>query len=71
MQLVSNAYRAASNSKCSFYSKMGFVVVQMDCRGSARRGLEFEGSLKHVRVCFIILFAMVFYLIEGGVKRVD
>lgn len=47
VQLISNEYRALRNSRCSFYAKMGFIVVQMDCRGSARRGVAFEGHLKH------------------------
>jgi dipeptidyl-peptidase 9 len=47
VQLVANEYRAARNSRYNLYTQMGFVVVQMDCRGSARRGLKWEGHLKH------------------------
>lgn len=39
VQMVTNEFKAIRNIKLSLYTRLGFVVVVMDCRGSARRGL--------------------------------
>jgi len=46
VQLVTNEYRAVRNIRLNLYALLGYVVVVMDCRGSTRRGLAFEGYLK-------------------------
>lgn len=46
VQLVTNKF-TGGNLKHSMWSKLGYNVVSFDGRGSAERGLEFEGHLKH------------------------
>eukprot|EP00039_Didymoeca_costata_P007453 m.100137 g.100137 ORF g.100137 m.100137 type:complete len:816 (+) comp13693_c0_seq9:225-2672(+) len=46
VQLVSNEYRAVRNIRLNLCAMMGFTVVVMDCRGSKRRGLDFEAHYK-------------------------
>lgn len=49
VQLVSNNYDTVVNRflKFQMYIHLGYVVVMMDGAGSWRRGLHFEGQLKH------------------------
>eukprot|EP00051_Salpingoeca_urceolata_P022267 m.358632 g.358632 ORF g.358632 m.358632 type:complete len:797 (+) comp19947_c0_seq3:43-2433(+) len=47
VQIVTNDYRATRLSRFRMLADLGYVVVMMDCRGSTRRGLAFEGHLRH------------------------
>ncbi|MEQ8674371.1 MAG: DPP IV N-terminal domain-containing protein [Aggregatilineales bacterium] len=46
-QMVTNSYALTANLMLQYLSHLGFLVFRLDNRGSARRGLEFEGALKH------------------------
>lgn len=46
-QLVTNSYTMTANLMLQYLSNLGFLVFRLDNRGSARRGLDFEGALKH------------------------
>ncbi|XP_015766566.1 PREDICTED: dipeptidyl peptidase 9-like [Acropora digitifera] len=47
VQLVTNAHKGFRFLRLHTIAKLGYVVVIMDCRGSAHRGLQFEGHLKN------------------------
>lgn len=46
-QLVTNSYTMTANLMLQYLCNLGFLVFRLDNRGSARRGLDFEGALKH------------------------
>lgn len=46
-QLVSNSWGMTSAMLVQYLREQGFLVFRLDNRGSARRGLAFEGALKH------------------------
>lgn len=46
-QLVTNAHKGYRFLRLHTIAKLGYVVVVMDCRGSAHRGLQFEGHIKN------------------------
>lgn len=52
VQVVADEYRGVRNSYLSFYSQLGYNVVAVDCRGSSRRGLHFEGAARWRMVIF-------------------
>ncbi|MBI4641896.1 MAG: DPP IV N-terminal domain-containing protein, partial [Candidatus Tectomicrobia bacterium] len=46
-QLVTNSWRLTIAMRAQYLCSLGFLVFMLDNRGSARRGLEFEGVIKH------------------------
>ena len=46
-QLVVNAWQMTVNMRAQYLRQLGFLVFVLDNRGSARRGLDFEGVIKH------------------------
>lgn len=46
IQMVTNEYKANSHLRLHLLAELGYVVIIVDGRGSARRGLAFEGCLK-------------------------
>jgi dipeptidyl-peptidase-4 len=46
-QLVTNAWTLTVNMRVQYLCSLGFLVFVLDNRGSARRGLAFEGAIKH------------------------
>ena len=46
-QMVSNSWRMTSSMRAQYLSGLGFLVFVLDNRGSARRGLNFEGFIKN------------------------
>ncbi|HNP85629.1 MAG TPA: S9 family peptidase [Kouleothrix sp.] len=46
-QLVSNSWAMTVNMRAQYLRSQGFLVFVLDNRGSARRGLAFEGTIKH------------------------
>jgi len=46
-QMVSNSWRLTANMRAQYLRSLGFLVFLLDNRGSARRGLEFGGAVKH------------------------
>jgi dipeptidyl-peptidase-4 len=46
-QLVTNSWRATVNLRAQYLHNLGYLVFTLDNRGSARRGLAFEGAIKH------------------------
>jgi dipeptidyl-peptidase-4 len=46
-QLVTNAWTLTVNMRVQYLRSLGFLVFVLDNRGSARRGLAFEGAIKH------------------------
>ncbi|KAL6132150.1 hypothetical protein ACLB2K_070521 [Fragaria x ananassa] len=47
VQLVSDSWISTVDMRAQFLRSKGILVWKLDNRGSARRGLTFEGSLKH------------------------
>lgn len=47
VQYVSRSWTLTVDMRAQYLSSRGFVVFKVDNRGSARRGLAFEGALKH------------------------
>ena len=45
-QLVVNSWLVTVNMRAQYLSELGFLVFALDNRGSARRGLAFEGVIK-------------------------
>jgi len=75
VQLVTQSERLMSNPKLQMLARLGFVVGVCDGRGSARRGLQFEGHIRkrmgQVEVPDQV--ALVNYLAQQGIadpKRV-
>jgi dipeptidyl-peptidase-4 len=46
-QMVDNSWRMTVDLRAQYLRAQGFLVFKLDNRGSARRGLAFEGALKH------------------------
>ena len=46
-QRVTNSWGMTVDMRAQFLRSRGFLVFKLDNRGSARRGLEFEGAIKH------------------------
>lgn len=46
-QLVANQWLVTANLQIQYLRQQGFLVFRLDNRGSARRGLAFEGALRH------------------------
>ncbi len=45
-QMVSNIWKMTNMLQIQYLRQQGFLVFRLDNRGSARRGLEFEGAIK-------------------------
>ncbi|MBW2451837.1 MAG: DPP IV N-terminal domain-containing protein, partial [Deltaproteobacteria bacterium] len=46
-QMVSNSWYLTADLQAQFLSRLGFLVFKLDNRAAARRGLDFEGAIKH------------------------
>jgi len=46
-QRVTNGWGMTVDMRAQYLSQLGFLVFKLDNRGSARRGLQFEGAIKH------------------------
>ncbi len=46
-QRVTRDWAVTADMRAQYLSSLGFLVFKVDNRGSARRGLAFEGALKH------------------------
>src|SRR5579883_1569222 len=46
-QMVANEWKTTSHLRVQYLRALGFLVFKLDNRGSARRGLAFEGAIKH------------------------
>jgi dipeptidyl-peptidase 4 len=46
-QQVTNSWRTTTNMRSQYLRQQGFLVFMLDNRGSDRRGLAFEGAIKH------------------------
>lgn len=46
-QSVTNSWNLTVNMRAQFLRSLGYLVFILDNRGSARRGLEFEGAIRH------------------------
>jgi dipeptidyl-peptidase 4 len=46
-QLVTNGWKMTAAINLQYLRQQGFLVFRLDNRGSARRGIRFEGALKH------------------------
>ena len=46
-QNVVNGWTMTVNMRAQYLASLGFLVFVLDNRGSARRGLEFEGAIRH------------------------
>lgn len=46
-QMVANTWKMAAAMRAQALRRMGFLVFVLDNRGAARRGLAFEGAIKH------------------------
>ena len=46
-QLVTNSWQRTVSMRAQYLRSLGFLVFVLDNRGSARRGLGFEGVIKH------------------------
>ncbi len=47
VQLVANSWPLTANMRAQYLRSLGFLVFVLDNRGSARRGLAFEGAIRH------------------------
>jgi dipeptidyl-peptidase 4 len=47
VQMVANTWRMSVAMRAQALARQGFLVFVLDNRGSARRGLAFEGAVKH------------------------
>jgi dipeptidyl-peptidase 4 len=47
VQLVANSWKPTMNLRAQYLRNLGFLVFTLDNRGSARRGLAFEGAIRH------------------------
>jgi dipeptidyl-peptidase-4 len=47
VQNVSNNWRLTTDMRAQYLRQQGFLVFVLDNRGSARRGLAFEGAIRH------------------------
>ena len=46
-QMVTNSWRMTTDLRAQYLREQGFLVFVLDNRGSARRGLAFEGAIKN------------------------
>lgn len=46
-QMVTHSWRMTTDMRAQYLRQQGFLVFVLDNRGSARRGLKFEGAIKH------------------------
>ncbi|MBN1876771.1 MAG: S9 family peptidase [Anaerolineae bacterium] len=46
-QMVTHRWLMAADMRAQYLRSLGFLVFRLDNRGSARRGLAFEGAVKH------------------------
>jgi dipeptidyl-peptidase 4 len=46
-QMVANSWTMTSALQLQYLRRQGFLIFRLDNRGSARRGIQFEGALKH------------------------
>ena len=46
-QMVTNGWQTSGYMTAQYFRNLGYVVFALDNRGSANRGLEFEGAIKH------------------------
>ncbi len=46
-QLVTDGWFGTASMRAQAFSRLGYLVLRLDNRGSYRRGLAFEGALKH------------------------
>ncbi len=46
-QRVTDSWGLTVDMRAQYLSRLGFLVFKLDNRGSARRGLAFEGAIKH------------------------
>ncbi len=46
-QLVTNSWSMTASMRVQYLRNLGYVVFVLDNRGSAKRGLAFEGAIKH------------------------
>jgi len=46
-QMVTNSWRPTATLRAQYLRNQGYLVFVLDNRGSTRRGLAFEGSIKH------------------------
>jgi len=46
-QRVTSSWGMTVDMRAQFYASQGYLVFKLDNRGSARRGLAFEGALRH------------------------
>lgn len=46
-QLITNSWLPTADMRAQYLRRQGFLVFELDNRGSARRGLAFEGAIKH------------------------
>lgn len=72
-QLVSNSWTLTSSLLLQYLRNQGFLVFRLDNRGSARRGIAFEGALKHRMgtVEFEDQVVGVRWLIDQGLAKPD
>ncbi|MDF1515126.1 MAG: prolyl oligopeptidase family serine peptidase, partial [Anaerolineae bacterium] len=47
VQQVNQTWAATVDMRAQYLSQQGYVVFKLDNRGSSRRGLKFEGAIKH------------------------
>merc|ERR1711959_756717 len=47
VQFASNSWGLTADLRAQFLRAHGYLVVKVDNRGSNRRGLHFEGAVKH------------------------
>lgn len=47
VQLVTNSWAMTASMRVQYLRNLGYVVFVLDNRGSAKRGLAFEGAIKH------------------------
>jgi len=47
VQYVRNSWRMTADMRAQYLRSLGYLVFKLDNRGSARRGLKFEGAIKH------------------------
>jgi dipeptidyl-peptidase 9 len=73
VQLVNQSYQMHANGRLQLLSSLGFVVISIDGRGSARRGLLFEGNLRNRMGQFEILDQIegIEYLIKNSIINID
>jgi dipeptidyl-peptidase-4 len=47
VQKIANSWGAVADMRAQFLRSKGYLVLSVDNRGSSRRGLKFEGAIKH------------------------